>query len=130
MLPLDVWFLSFVHIVVMAFVLRSPRASAAAGAGPGARVIATFAEGQRGGSSGAGAAGFLPGLAGGVRGGADGAAPVVVGGLDWLLLACSVRLYPTINPRMIRMTASGASHVHHDPMLLSVSGLGRRGSVP
>jgi len=88
---------------------------------------------QRGPSLGAGVAGggriaLPPGLAGGAGRGSDGAAPVVAGALDWLLLACSIRLYPIANPRIARTTTRAASQGHIDPPLLGPSRSRRRGT--
>jgi len=105
--------------------------------GSGVHVFAT-ADTQRGPSLGAGAvgAGFAgagrdaspPGFAGGAGRDSDGAAPVVVGVLDWLLLVCSVRLYPIATPTITRMATSAASHQGHiDARLLAASRSRRRG---
>src|SRR5215470_1516287 len=106
-------------------------------AGSGAPVFGTAENRQRDPSLGAGAAGtgsagagrdaLPPGLAGGAGRGSDGAAPVVVGAFDWLLLACSVRLYPIATPIITRMATSAASQGHIDARLLAASGSRRRG---
>ena len=108
--------------------------------GSGVRVFATaesrqrgpsFGEGAGAGSAGVGIAGVgrdasPPGLAGGAGRGSDGAAPVVVGALDWLSLARSVQLYPIDIPIIARKATSAASHGHIDPPLPGASGSRRR----
>src|SRR5262245_52582126 len=79
--------------------LRSSSAQERRRQSSGVRVFATAENRQRGpslgpgvGIAGAGRDALPPGLAGGAGRGSDGAAPVVVGALDWLSLACSARL--------------------------------------
>src|SRR5262245_5480855 len=101
--------------------------------GSGTPLFATDENRQRGPSLGAGTAGVGVDGAGcdalppGLAGGADGAAPVVVGALDWLLMACSVRLYVIANPRIATMATSAATQGHIDRPLLGASRSRRRG---